>query len=104
MNAPVTKPEIMEAAEYVADELLTWEPDQIRKYNAFGLTVYAHCKSVSTNADGFYAELCVAAYGDEITDEVFDSRNVEQYAYVMAGTLVLRAIASGKARVVEVEQ
>ena len=104
MNATNNEPEITVSAEDVTYELLTWKPDQIRKYNAFGLTVYAHCKSTASSADGFHAELAVSAFDDEITDEVFDSRYVERCAHVMAGRLVLRAIHKGLARVVEVTE
>ena len=102
MNAPVTEPEIMECADDATCEIMTWQRDQIRKYNAFGLTVYAHCKSTVSSPDGFYAELAVCAFDDEITDEVYDIRDVERCAHVMAGRLVLRAIHKGLARAVEV--
>lgn len=103
MSLSITDVMVGEIAGAAADEVVQWRKGEVRTYNAFGLTVCVQCVAERYSECGFSADLWVAGKDRDMSDECYDSRDVEASAIKLAGRFVLASIASGKARVVEVE-
>lgn len=84
------------ASHDFAYSVLQWEEGKLQTHRAFNIVVTAECKRAVNHEEGFHAELWACAYGLEMCDEIYDSRQFAETATRLAGTLTLTAITEGR--------